>query len=143
VPLLEQVLENNPGNVKIVFKNFPLRRHKFATKAAMAALAADGQGKFWAFHDRLFENYKQLNDQKIKDIARDLGLDMEKFEKQMKDPGILAQIRQDLLDGNQAGVRGTPTVFIGGRLLRNWSPKEFQMLIDKELGRTKQSPKKK
>lgn len=143
MPLLEQVLENNPGNVKIVFKNFPLRRHKFATKAAMAALAADGQGKFWAFHDRLFENYKQLNDQKIKEIARDLGLDMEKFEKQMKDPGILAQIRQDLLDGNQAGVRGTPTVFIGGRLLRNWSPKEFQMLIDKELGRTKQSPKKK
>ena len=142
MPLLEQVLENNPGNVKIVFKNFPLRRHKFATKAAMAALAADGQGKFWAFHDRLFENYKQLNDQKIKGIARDLGLDMEKFEKQMKDPGSLAQIRQDLLDGNQAGVRGTPTVFIGGRLLRNWSPKEFQMLIDKELGRTKQSPKK-
>jgi len=108
----------------------------------MAALAADGQGKFWAFHDRLFENYKQLSDQKIKDIARDLGFDMEKFEKQMKDPGILAQIRQDMLDGNQAGVRGTPTVFIGGRLLRNWSPKEFQMLIDKELGRTKQSPGK-
>jgi len=133
VPLLEQVLENNPENVKIVFKNFPLRRHKYATKAAMAALAADGQGKFWAFHDRLFENYKQLSDQKIKDIARDLGFDMEKFEKQMKDPGILAQIRQDMLDGNQAGVRGTPTVFIGGRLLRNWSPKEFQMLIDKEL----------
>ena len=142
MPLLEQVLENNPENVKIVFKNFPLRRHKYATKAAMAALAADGQGKFWAFHDRLFENYKQLNDQKIKDIARDLGFDMEKFEKQMKDSGILAQIRQDLLDGNQAGVRGTPTVFIGGRLLRNWSPKEFQMLIDKELGRTKQSPGK-
>ncbi len=142
MPLLEQVLENNPENVKIVFKNFPLRRHKYATKAAMAALAAGGQGKFWAFHDRLFENYKQLSDQKIKDIARDLGFDMEKFEKQMKDPGILAQIRQDMLDGNQAGVRGTPTVFIGGRLLRNWSPKEFQMLIDKELGRTKQSPGK-
>ncbi|MBW2671057.1 MAG: thioredoxin domain-containing protein [Deltaproteobacteria bacterium] len=133
---------NNPENVKIVFKNFPLRRHKYATKAAMAALAADGQGKFWQFHDRLFKNYKQLSDQKIKDIARDLGFDIEKFEKQMKDPGILAQIRQDMLDGNQAGVRGTPTVFIGGRLLRNWSPKEFQKLIDKELGRTKQSPGK-
>ncbi|MBW2710402.1 MAG: thioredoxin domain-containing protein [Deltaproteobacteria bacterium] len=142
MPLLEQVLENNPENVKIVFKNFPLRRHKYATKAAMAALAADGQGKFWQFHDRLFKNYKQLSDQKIKDIARDLGFDIEKFEKQMKDPGILAQIRQDMLDGNQAGVRGTPTVFIGGRLLRNWSPKEFQKLIDKELGRTKQSPGK-
>ena len=142
MPLLEQVLENNPENVKIVFKNFPLRRHKYATKAAMAALAADGQGKFWQFHDRLFKNYKQLSDQKIKDIARDLEFDMEKFEKQMKDPGILAQIRQDMLDGNQAGVKGTPTVFIGGRLLRNWSPKEFQMLIDKELGRTKQSPGK-
>ncbi len=139
MPLLEQVLENNPEKVKIVFKNFPLRRHKYATKAAMAALTADGQGKFWAFHDQLFEKYKQLSDQKIKDIARDLGFDMEKFEKQMKNPGILAQIRQDMLDGNQAGVRGTPTVFIGGRLLKNWSPKEFQILIDKELGRTKQS----
>ncbi len=142
MPLLEQVLEKNPGNVKIVFKNFPLRRHNYATQAAMAALAADGQGKFWAFHDRLFENYKQLSDQKIKDIARDLGIDMEKFEKQMKDPGILAQIRQDMLDGNQAGVRGTPTVYIGGRLLRNWSPNEFQTLIDKELGRLKRSPGK-
>ncbi len=87
MPLLEQVLENNPEKVKIVFKNFPLRRHKYATKAAMAALTADGQGKFWAFHDQLFEKYKQLSDQKIKDIARDLGFDMEKFEKQMKNPG--------------------------------------------------------
>jgi protein-disulfide isomerase len=142
VPLLEQVLEKNPKNVKIVFKNFPLRRHTYATQAAIAALAADVQGKFWAFHDRLFENYKQLSDQKIKDIARDLGIDMEKFEKQMKDPGILAQIRQDVLDGNQAGVRGTPTVYIGGRLLKNWSPKEFQTLIDKELESAKRSPGK-
>lgn len=142
MPLLEQVLEKNPKNVKIVFKNFPLGRHKYATQAAMAALAADAQGKFWAFHDRLFENYKQLNDQKIKDIARDLGFDVEKFEKKMKDPGILSQIRQDVLDGNQAGVRGTPTVYIGGRLLRNWSPREFQMLIDKELGSAKGSPEK-
>jgi protein-disulfide isomerase len=136
------VLEKNPKNVKIVFKNFPLRRHTYATQAAIAALAADVQGKFWAFHDRLFENYKQLSDQKIKDIARDLGFDVEKFEKKMKDPGILSQIRQDVLDGNQAGVRGTPTVYIGGRLLKNWSPKEFQTLIDKELESAKRSPGK-
>ena len=108
----------------------------------MAGLAADGQGKFWAFHDRLFENYKQLSDQKIKDIATDLGFDMAEFERRMKDPKILAQIRQDILDGNQAGVRGTPTVFIGGRLLRSWSPQEFQMLIDKELKSAKGSPGK-
>lgn len=127
------MLENNPGKVKLVFKNFPLRRHQYARKAAMAALAAGKQGKFWEFHDRLFENYSRLSDQKIKDIAKDLGFDTKKFEKEMKDPGIFSQIQRDMLDGNQAGIKGTPTVFINGRLLRRWSPQAFQALINKEL----------
>lgn len=133
MPVLEQVLEKYPDDVKIVFKNFPLRNHKFALKAATAALAAKSQGKFWEFHDLLFKNYNKLNDQKIHEIALGLGLDQTEFEKKMKDPGIKAMIRQDLRDAAQAGVRATPTVFINGRRLKNRTLQGFQTAVDKEL----------
>jgi protein-disulfide isomerase len=127
------VFEKYPDQVKLVFKNFPLRNHKFAMQAAIAALAAEKQGKFWEFHDLLFKNYNHLNEEKIKEIAQQLNLDMEKFEKDRKDPQIRALINKDLAEGNRAGVRGTPTVFINGRLLRNRSMDGFQELIEKAL----------
>ena len=133
MPVLEQVLEKYPNRVKLVFKNFPLRNHKFAMPAAIAALAADKQGKFWEFHDLLFKDYNRLNEQKIRDIAQQLNLDLEKFEKDQKDPRIRMMINRDLSEGNQAGVRGTPTVFINGRLLRNRNLAGFQELIEKAL----------
>ena len=133
MPVLEKVLEKYPQDVKVVFKNFPLRNHKFAMKASVAALAAESQGKFWEFHDLLFKNYNKLNDQKIRDISIELGLDQTQFDKMMKDPGTTARIRQDVRDGAQAGVRGTPTIFINGRRLKDRSLKGFQTAIDKEL----------
>lgn len=143
MPVLEQVLEKYPKEVKIVFKNFPLKSHEFAKKAATAALAAESQGKFWEFHDLLFDNYDQLNDQKIRDIAIDLGLDMVKFDEKMKDPHIQERISQDLWIGNSAGVRGTPTVFINGKRLRDRTLPGFQTVIDRELqkqGKTTAKP---
>ena len=137
MPLLEQVLETYPDQVKIVFKNFPLKMHKFSTKAAAAAAAADRQGKFWEFHDLLFDNSKQLGDQKIKEIAAKLELNIEQFEKEINSPDILAKVRRDFQDGRQAGVRGTPTVFINGRKLKNRSLKGFRFIIDKELSKLK------
>ena len=137
MPVFGQVLEKYPGKVKVVFKNFPLRSHRFAVKAAAAALAAGSQGKFWEFHDLLFENYNQINDQKIRDIALSLNLDQVEFEKKMNDPEIQKKIRQDFEDGRQAGVNSTPTVFINGRLLKNRSLEGFGELIDKELEKIK------
>jgi len=133
VPVLEQVLEKYPEEVKIVYKNFPLNSHKFAKKAATAALAAESQGKFWEFHDLLFKNYNRLNDRKIRKIAIKLGLDMVKFDKKMKDPVIQERISRDLRDGNRADVRGTPTVFINGKNLRDRTLPGFQKVIDREL----------
>jgi protein-disulfide isomerase len=127
------VLEKNPDKVKLVFKNFPLRNHKFAMEAATAALAAEKQGKFWEFHDLLFKDYNRLNEKKVKEIAQQLKLDIKKFERDRKDPGIRRLINRDLAEGNRAGVRGTPTTFINGRLLRNRSMAGFQELIDKAL----------
>ncbi|MDH3798164.1 MAG: thioredoxin domain-containing protein [Desulfobacterales bacterium] len=143
VPVFEQVLEKYPEDVKVVFKNFPLRNHKFAMKAAVAALAAESQGKFWEFHDLLFKNYNKLNDQKIQEIALAVGLNPEEYEKQKKDAAIERRVKQDLSDGRRAGVRGTPTIFINGIRLRDRSLKGFQAAIDKQLqklGKTATKP---
>jgi protein-disulfide isomerase len=78
------LLDKYPLQVKLVFKNFPLARHKFAKKAAVAAFAARRQGKFWEYHDLLFENVDTLSDQKFRQIARELGLDLERFEKDIR-----------------------------------------------------------
>jgi protein-disulfide isomerase len=133
VPLLEQVLEKNPKTVKIVFKNFPIRSHKFAVQAALAALAAGRQEKFWEFHDELFNNFNRLKEEKVQEIAAKLKLNKAQFEKDRKDPLLLKQIRQDVNEGVRAGVRGVPAVFVNGRKLKDRSLKGFQALIDKEL----------
>ena len=134
------MLGNNPEKVKLVFKNFPIRNHQYAAKAAMATMVANKQGKFWEFHDRLFADFNRINDQKIKDIARELGYKTAEFEKQMADPKILSMIRQDVQDGTAAGVRGTPTIFVNGRRLKNRTLKGFQDLIDKELAKIEKTP---
>lgn len=102
-------------------------------KAARAALAADKDGKFWQFHDQLFHHYNQLSDQKIREIAGNLGFNIEEFEKMMKSSKISAKIEKDILDGRQAGITGTPTIFVNGRRLKGLSLKRLQRLIDKEL----------
>ena len=137
MPVFGQVLEKYPGKVKVVFKNFPLRSHRFAVKAAAAALAAGSQGKFWEFHDLLFENYNQINDQKIRDIALSLNLDQVEFEKKMNDPAIQQKIGQDVMDDRQAGVNSTPSVFINDRILKNRTLSGFEEVIDQELKKLK------
>lgn len=134
-PVLAQVRELFPKDVRIIFKNYPLPNHSFANKAAAASLAAHEQGKFWEYHDKLFENSSQLNDQKFEEIAQALNLNMDRFRLDMKAEKISKQIATDLQDGNQAGVRGTPTVFINGRLLRNRSVEGCKEMIDAELAK--------
>ena len=127
------MIEKYPKDVRIVFKHFPIRSHQYSEKAARASVAADRQGKFWEFHDKLFDNYKNLNDVKIYEFIRDLKLDRDRFEKDWKDPAVDAKVESDHSDGKNAGVRGTPTVFINGRRLRKRSIESFSALIDDEL----------
>ena len=129
------MFERYKKEVKIVFKNFPLRNHRFAGPAAIAALAANKQGKFWELHDQFYENYNQLNDQKIRELAQEVGLNMEEFDQDMKDPKLQAIVGRDFQEGVRAGVQGIPTIFVNGRLLRNRSFQGFQAAIEKELGK--------
>jgi protein-disulfide isomerase len=141
MPLLEQVLEKYPTDVKLIFKNFPLRNHKYAKPAAIAAMAADRQGRFWDFHDEIFLVYNQLNETKLEEIAQKLNLDMERFRRDQKDPGITQVVGRDVQEGFQAGVRGTPTIFVNGRRLKQRSMKGFQAIIDSELAKLRQKGK--
>jgi protein-disulfide isomerase len=133
VPVLEQVLEQYPQEVKVVYKNFPLKSHKYSRLAAAAVIAADRQGKFWEFHDLLYKNSKHLNDQKIQEIAIILGLDKKRFLNDLSDPQIQEIIDQELSEAARLGVNSTPTVFINGKRLRDRSLEEFQAQIEKEL----------
>jgi protein-disulfide isomerase len=136
------LLKKYPDKVKLVFKNFPIRSHKYAVKAAAAALAADREEKFWEFHDMLFENYNRLNDQKIQEIVGVLGLDETEFKKQQQSPAVTEQIRQDYEEGIRLGVRGTPTVFINGKKLRDRSMKSMETTIEKELQKSQEKSQK-
>jgi protein-disulfide isomerase len=117
-PVLHAVHQAYPDKVRIVFKNFPLRMHRFAVQAALAALAAHEQGQFWPFHDRLFENYNRLNPPKIDEIREALGLDAERFKARMDDPALMDLIRRDYQEGSAAGVNGTPAIYINGKKYR-------------------------
>jgi protein-disulfide isomerase len=142
--LLDEILARYPKQVKIAFKNFPLTFHQHAQPAALAALAAHRQGRFWQFHDLLFENQKNLSEAKFVEIATRLNLNLEKFNSDRKAPSTRQELERDLNEAHKAGVRGTPTIFINGRLLKERSMAQVQQMVDQELAkqnRTRGAPR--
>lgn len=135
--VIKQVLDKNKKSVKMVAKNFPLKFHAYAKKAATGALAASYQGKFSDFHEKLFANIATLNDGKVQEIAKQLNLDMESFNKKLQDPIVQIIINRDIADGERIGINGTPTVYVNGKLLKDRSLDGFQEMIDLELGKVR------
>lgn len=137
-PLLEKVLKKYPEKVKLVIKHFPLKFHAYAQKAAMAALAAGNQGKFWEFHDLLFKHTNALSDAKVLEIAKQLKLDAERFKKDKDSEKIKKIIEKSMAEGMRVGVGGTPSVYINGKFLKMRNLQGFEKQIEKEL---KKAPK--
>ena len=137
LPFLDEVLAKNPGKVRVVFKQFPLRMHNMALPAALASLAAREQGKFWPMHDKLFANSSQLSEEKIVALAKEAGLDLARFDKDRAAQKLRDEVVRDQGLGQQAGVQGTPTVFINGKQLRDRSLPGVQAIIDREVAKTK------
>ena len=132
-PLLEEILKKNPEKLKIVFKHLPLQMHKEAKPAALASIAAHEQGKFWQMHDALFAVSKKLSKETIEQAAKDIGLDMEKFNKDLASAETNAKLQKDMADAGKAGVGGTPTLFINGRQVKGRGANVLQDMIDQEL----------
>ena len=117
-PELSRLLREFDGQVKLVFKHFPLSAHVRAIPAAHAAEAAAKQGKFWEMHDMLFEHQHALEDADLLHYAEALGLDMERFKTDLASKEVADRVDADRKQGEALKIEGTPTVYIDGRLLR-------------------------
>lgn len=132
--IVDEILKIYPNDVKVTFKNYPLPFHSDAKPAAKAALAAKNQGKFWEYHDLLFANQDGLNKENFIKWAKELGLDADKFAKDMDDPAEAKKIETDMELGMQNGVQGTPAFFINGVMLSGAQPVDaFKVIIERWL----------
>jgi protein-disulfide isomerase len=126
--------------VRIVFKHMPLSIHAKAPAAHAAAEAAHRQGKFWEMHDKIFENQKEMSAEKYLDYATEIGLDVEKFQKDVASAEVKTRIDADTQEAQKLGATGTPAFFVNGQYLSGAKPFEsFKVIIDKELAEKKKS----
>lgn len=133
-PTLQQLFAEYEGKIKIVYRDFPLRQaHPQAQKAAEAAQCAAEQEQFWPYHDKLFV-VSSLQVEELKQYAKELGLDTERFNTCLDSDKYVAEIEKDLQDGVKAGVSATPSFFINGIPLSGAAPYEqFKTLVDNAL----------
>ena len=137
IPTLAQLEAKYGDKVKLVFRDFPIESlHPGATKAHEAARCANEQGKFWAYHDKLFAAPPKSSPEIFKALAKEVGLDVASFENCFDGGKYQADIKKDIEEGNRVGVTGTPAFFINGRLVSGAQPLEaFSRIIDDELSR--------
>lgn len=146
--IVEQLKKKYGNKLKVVFKNFPLPFHKNATDYAHGALCAHEQDKkkFWAMHDELFHmgddhdhsshGHNHGGKMDLNEIAKKIGLDVKKFQECQKSKRFMAAIEADKKQGQEAGVKSTPTFFVNGRMISGAVPVEqFSEIIDEELAK--------
>ena len=138
-PLVKQLLSEFHTDVTFVFRNFPLPMHANSTVAAQAAESAGKQGKYWEMYDMLYEKQKDWSTSgKPKEVfteyATSIGMDPEKFAKNLDDPDIKKKIDRDTKDGELLGVNATPTFYLNGDKLDNPSSiEDFRTLVKAAL----------
>lgn len=130
---MEKYIED--GTLRLEWKDFPYQGQE-SVNAALAARAAQDQGKFWEYHDLLYENQSSGNnggysDENLVALAREAGLDVEKFEKDFKSGRYEDVVAADFQEGQQLGISGTPTFVINGEILSGLQPTEvFEQTIE-------------
>jgi protein-disulfide isomerase len=135
VPDVKALLEKYPDKVKLVFKHFPLDFHQNARPAAIAAMAAQEQGTFWQFHDIVFQNQATLDPSKLEEFAKQAGLDVARFKKDYaaKAAEYDKRVAADIQLGAQSGVQGTPSLYIGGKKVRDRSVAGMSAMVEEAL----------
>jgi protein-disulfide isomerase len=117
VPALEEALKSHPGDVQLILKHDPLPIHHDSLLAHQAALAAGEQGKFWEMHDLLFAHQHKVKPQDLLEYARQLHLDVRRFQERLESGYYKPAVEQDMALAKALGVDGTPTFFINGQKL--------------------------
>src|SRR3989442_2297075 len=143
-PIIKKLQKNFGDQLRFAFRNFPLTRiHAFAQRAAEAAEAAGGQGKFWEMHDYLFEHQEALDAADLVNAASILDLDTARFNREVADHVYADRVKADIQSGIDSGVGGTPTIFVNG--VRNDDDDEFETLkakIDEAIVLSKATKRK-
>jgi len=134
---VKEVIRQYPEKVRWVFRDFPIASlHSNAPKAAEAARCAGDQGKFWEYHDLLFESQAQATIADFKRFAEQLKLDPKGFGQCMDSGKHQAAVEADVQEGTRLGITGTPTFFINGRIMVGAQPLDsFKKVIEAELRR--------
>lgn len=133
LPKLEETYIKT-GKAKLIMRDFPLSFHQFAQKASEAAECADDQGKYWEYHNKLFDNQQALDIASLKKYAKDLSLDTAKFDSCLDTGKYTAEVQKDFQDGQKAGVSGTPSFFVNGNRIVGAQPfPAFEQIIEAEL----------
>jgi len=138
-PTFNELVSRYDGKVRLVHKDFPLESlHPQARQAAEAARCAYEQGKFWEYHDKLYANSPKASADDLKNYAKEVGLNVDSFDRCLVSGKYKAVVQQDLKEGTQLGLSGTPTFFINGREISGNQPlTAFEAMIDEELARAK------
>ena len=124
------------GKVRFVYRDYPLAMHQNAQKAAEAAECAGEQGKFWEYHNKLLENQNALDNESLKQYAKDLGLNEAQFNTCLDSGEMTSEVQKDFSDGASYGVTGTPTFFINDQKLVGAKPySSFESAIEAELNK--------
>lgn len=133
---VEKLRRRYGDKLRIVFKHYPLPFHSHAFLAARAAMAAGVEGKFWEFHDRLYQTKADFDEDTLLQIAKDLKLDVKRFKERIHGGDYDAKILGDQNLGHTLGVRGTPAYFVNGRAVDGAVPElEFRLVVQEELER--------
>jgi protein-disulfide isomerase len=138
-PTFNELLSRYNGKVRLVHKDLPLESlHPQARQAAEAARCAYEQGTFWEYHDKLYANSPKASADDLKSYAKEVGLNVDSFDRCLTSGKYKAVVQQDLKEGTQLGLTGTPTIFINGREISGNQPLEaFEAIIDEELATAK------
>jgi protein-disulfide isomerase len=134
-PVIEKIKENMGDSMLFVFRYFPLEAvHPNANKAALAAEAASKQREFWKMHNLLYSNQNKLEWNDILGMAKNIGLDLQKFEIDFKSQILQDKIDDDLESGLRSGVNGTPSFFINGEKYNgDWAYEEFLVFLKNKI----------
>jgi len=135
-PILEDLLKSYGNRIHFVIRNFPLTSvHANAMRAAEAAAAANAQGKFWPYIDLLFKNQSALDVDSLKKYATQVGLDRKRFDAEFDSGKYDPDIRRDIEEGEMYGVEATPTIFINGMMLTEFSADGLRSAIEKAFAK--------
>jgi protein-disulfide isomerase len=133
VPVIHDLLNRFGGDVRLVYRNFPLGTHEHAHLAAQAALAAASQGRFWEYHDVLFAHSDALDRASLGAYAEELGLDMDVFRRALDGHAYAEQVETDRRQALALGVHGTPTFFVNGTLVTGALTDRLEALTRAEI----------